>query len=371
MKTRVIPPAATRVVAALLILPSLALLSALGLAPTSAMAEEERSGPPPSLVRIDAVIVEPFGQTAPVIGRLVSRQSGVVAARIAGAISQMHVQVGDRVEEGDLLAEIVADGLKWEVRRREAALKRAEAELAIRRNEMDRLRRLRNSAAFQQSRYDDKRLEVATLESSVIEAKADLALAELDLDYANIRAPYNGTVTLRYTEAGAYVSLGAPVIALVNDQALEAEADVPSDRMQGLTIGRKITVEIAGTKAPATVRALIAEENPLTRTRAVRFTLEGTISSFFTPNQTAIVYVPIGQRVNVTTVDKDAIVDRLGETIVFVIVDGTAEMRTVELGEAVGSRFIVLQGLAEGENVAVRGNERLRPGQVVRIEGGA
>jgi len=97
MKLCVIPPAATRVVAALLILPTFAMVSALSLAPTSAVAEEEQNGPPPSLVRIDAVIVEPFGQTAPVIGRLVSRQSGVVAARIAGAIARMHVQVGDRV----------------------------------------------------------------------------------------------------------------------------------------------------------------------------------------------------------------------------------------------------------------------------------
>jgi multidrug efflux pump subunit AcrA (membrane-fusion protein) len=46
-------------------------------------------------------------------------------------------------------------------------------------------------------------------------------------------------------------------------------------------------------------------------------------------------------------------------------------MRTVELGEAVGSRFVVLDGLTKGDEVAVRGNERLRPGQVVRIDEGA
>ncbi len=356
MKFRVISPATACAAVAFLVLP--------------ALAQEEQSARPSSLIQVDAVIIEPFEQTAPVIGRLVSRQSGVVAARVAGAISRMHVQVGDRVEEGDLLAEIVADGLQWEVRRGEAALKRAQAELAIRQNETERLRRLRNSAAFQQGRYDDKRLEVATLESSVTEARADLALAEIDLDYAGIRAPYRGTVTLRYTEAGSYVSLGAPVLALVNDQELEVEADVPSDRMTGLTIGRKVTVEIADTSTTATIRALVAEENPLTRTRAVRFTLQGTPPSFFTPNQTAIVHIPVGQRRDVTTVNKDAIVNRLGESVVFVIADGTAQMRPVKLGEAVGNRFIVLDGLTDGEKVAVRGNERLRPGQPVRIDEG-
>jgi RND family efflux transporter MFP subunit len=350
---------------------ALVVAATLSLSTHAHAADEERSGPPPSLVRVDPVIIEPFGQTAPVIGRLVSRQSGVVASRISGPVATMHVQVGDRVKEGDLLAELVADRFEWEVKRREAALQRAEAELAIRRNEMERLRGLRNSAAFQQGRYDDKRLEVATLESSVTEAKADLALATLDLDYTNIRAPFNGTVTLRHTEAGAYVSLGSPVVALVNDEALEAEADIPSNRMAGLLPGRKLIVEIDGARAPASIRALVAEENPLTRTRAVRFTLETSSPATFTPNQTAIIHIPVGERSNVMTVHKDAIVNQLGETIVFVIQDGTAQMRTVALGEPVGSRMVVLSGLENGDEVAIRGNERLRPGQTVRIDEGA
>ncbi len=359
MKLRVISTAAALVAAVAFTLPNMAL------------AEDEPDGPPASLVQVDAVITEPFGQTAPVIGRLVSRQAGVVAARIAGAVAKMHVHVGDSVEEGDLMAELVSDSLEVEVKRMEAALQRAEAELAIRRNESERLRRLRNSAAFQQGQYEDKKLEVATLESRVTEAKADLEIARLNLDYASIRAPYAGTVTLRQTEAGAYVPLGAPVVSLVNDQALEAEADIPSDRMAGLRAGRKVTVEIAGIEAPASVRALVPVENPLTRTRAVRFTLEGDVGVRFTPNQTAIVHIPVSERREVVTVHKDAIVNRQGETIVFVVTDGKADMRSVQLGEPVGGRFVVTGGLIAGENVAVRGNERLRSGQSVRVDEGA
>jgi RND family efflux transporter MFP subunit len=359
MKLRVTIAAAALAAAAVLSLPNLA------------SAEDEAGGPPASLVQVDAVITEPFGQTAPVIGRLVSRQSGVVAARIAGAVAKMHVHVGDHVEEGDLMAELVSDSLEVEVRRMEAALQRAEAELAIRKNESERLRRLRNSAAFQQGQYEDKKLEVTTLESRVTEAQADLDIARLNLDYASIRAPYAGTVTLRQTSAGAYVPLGAPVISLVNDQALEAEADIPSDRMAGLRPGRKVIVVIAGVEAPASVRALVPVENPLTRTRAVRFTLEGNVGARFTPNQTAIIHIPVGERRDVVTVHKDAIVNRQGETIVFVVSDDTAQMRTVQLGEPVGGRFVVIGGVSVGDNVAIRGNERLRSGQPVRVDEGA
>lgn len=346
--------------------------AALFLAPLTVSAEEEgRNGPPPSLVKVDNVIVETFGQTAPTIGRLVSRQAGTIAARISGAVASVNVQVGDRVEAGDTVAELVADKLEWEVKRNEAALQRAEAALSIRKNEMQRLRGLRNSAAFQQSRYDDVRLEVATLEASVAEAKSLLELANLDLAYAKVTAPYAGTVTLRHTEAGSYLTTGAPVISLVNDSELEAEADVPSDRIDALTLGRKITMEIAGERISATVRALVAVENPLTRTRAVRFSIPAEVATHFTPNQTATIFIPVGERDEVVTVHKDAIVNRLGETIAFVINDNMAEMRSVQLGDPVGSRFVVISGLTPGEETAVRGNERLRAGQMVTIDEGA
>ncbi|MEQ9520423.1 MAG: efflux RND transporter periplasmic adaptor subunit [Parvibaculum sp.] len=343
---------------------------ALFLAPLAVSAEDDQKGPPPSLVKVDSVIVETFGQTAPTIGRIVSRQSGFVAARISGAIATMNVQVGDRVGEGDVLAELVADRLEWEVKRNEAALQRAEAALAIRKNEMQRLRSLRNSAAFQQSRYDDTRLEVATLEASVVEAKSLLELANLDLAYTHVLAPYNGTVTLRHTEAGSYVSTGAPVVSMVNDLELEAEADIPSDRIEGLTAGRNVAMEIAGERVSANVRALVAVENPLTRTRAVRFSIPASVAPKFTPNQTVTLFVPVGEREEVTTVHKDAVVNRLGETIVFVIKDNVAQMRSVRLGEPVGSRFVVLTGLEVGEKAAVRGNERLRAGQTVTVDEG-
>ena len=70
----------------------------------------------------------------------------------------------------------------------------------------------------------------------------------------------------------------------------------------------------------------------------------------------------------VTTVHKDAVINRLGENIVFAIADGKAVMRKVVIGDTVGSRFEVLQGLSAGDTVVIRGNERLRPGDPVTLE---
>jgi multidrug efflux pump subunit AcrA (membrane-fusion protein) len=84
--------------------------------------------------------------------------------------------------------------------------------------------------------------------------------------------------------------------------------------------------------------------------------------------QTVTIQVPVGARRQIVTVHKDAIIQRPDDVIVYIVSEGKAVPRTIILGEAVGARFEVLDGLSEGELVVVRGNERLRPGMPVRVE---
>ena len=338
----------------------------------------------PAPVTVDEVRQEAFAGTVPVIGRLVARQAGEVAARIAGPVAEIRVEIGDRVKEGEVIAVLIPDRLEAErnlaaaeVAEATAKHKTAEAVLALARQELKRLRALRKSAAFSQARFDDKRQEVVKLESEVAEAKAsqvrsraNLRLREIDLYNAKIRAPYGGVVSLRHTEAGAYVGVGSPVVTLINDGDLEIEADVPAGRVAAIPPGTVVEARLAeGLRGEATVRAIIPDENPRTRTRAVRFTIgfeppEGG----FAINQNVVVDIPIGKARRITSVHKDAVINRHGKNIVFVVENGAVQVRPVRLGEAVGNRFVVEDGLRPGELVVVRGNERLLPGQKVRAE---
>ena len=90
------------------------------LLPLPADAQRQRGGRP-ALVKVDAVIAEPLRQTAPILGRLVARQAGSVAARVRGAVAELHVDVGDRIAAGQIIAVLVADRLKAERDRAAAA----------------------------------------------------------------------------------------------------------------------------------------------------------------------------------------------------------------------------------------------------------
>ncbi len=343
----------------------------------------EKKPQPSTQVGVDVVITEPLRQTVPVIGRFVARQTGVVAARINGPVGVFRVEVGDRVEKGDVIAVLVDNTLKWqhelqkaEVQQYAAAVKTRKATTKLRRQELKRIERLIESAAFSQARLDDKRQEVAVAESELAEAKGRLASARADRELtginlynATIRAPYPGVVSKRHIEVGAYVKIGDPLVSLVDDTHLEIEADVPANRTGSLQAGTPIRAFINGTQEiAARVRAVVPEENPQTRTRTVRFVPELPFGiSGLASNQSVTLQLPAGNDGIVVTVHKDAILSRKGKTLVFLVEDAKAVMRPVRLGEAVGTRFIVNSGLAPGDKVVVRGNERLLPGQAIRI----
>ena len=356
------------------------LLSGLLLVSTPVLAEDA------TLVGVDAVRTEPLNQTVPVIGRLIADHGGVIAARISGPVGEMIFKVGDRVEKGDVIAVLVDDALHWryqlskaEAKEAEAALQTAKAAYDLRVQEQKRLNRLKESAAFSEARLADKKLEVTSARSAMAESEAALVrshanqkLAEINLYNTKVRAPFAGVISKRHTDVGAYVDVGSPVVDLIDDRHLEIEASVPAIRIQGLTPGTVVSFILEGepsddkTRLPATVRAVIPDENPLTRTRMVRFSTNFSMSKRnLATNQSVLLALPAGQESSVVTVHKDAVISRKGKDIVFVVEDGEANIRPLKLGEAIGPRFVVLAGLKNADIVVIRGNERLRPGQKV------
>jgi len=369
---------------AILALFVLSLASVFAAGPGLAQKKPAKKGPRAALVSVDKVVAQSVSQTIPVVGRLVARRSGVVAARVAGPVSEIRADVGDRVKKGDVLAVLVREQLHWvrerrvaEVASRKAQLAAQDAAMVMKNQEMQRLERLKNtkSAAHRAARFDDMRQEVMMLNSQVAEAaahlrqaEADAKLAQINLRYASIRAPFSGVVIRRHTEVGSYLTVGQAVVDLIDDTALEVEADVPVNRIAGLVPGTGVTVAINGQIVTAKVRAVVPQENPLTRTRTVRFTADlAALLGHLAGNQSVTVAVPITAAAKVISVHKDAILRRRGKDMVFVIEKSAAQPRNIKIGDAVGGRFVVEDGLKAGDVVVVRGNERLFPGQPVKF----
>lgn len=364
----------------------LTVLLALGFS-GDALAQRGGERPPPTLIG-DAVRNETASETAPVVGRFVALQGGPVAARIGGAVDHVLVEVGDKVEKGQPLIRIAQDRLKAERARRRALLNlasarisSAKASLRLAQQSAERLARLRRSAAFSEALLADKTREAERAAAQVKEAQADyarskaeLTLADVDLAYSDVRAPYAGVVTERQVDVGGFVPLGGPVVSLLGIEAMEIEAEAPTERMAGAKPGAIVMVRYAGVSAPVPVRAVIPRETGVSRTRPIRFgPLPPELAAVAVANASVTVDVPVSDAQTVLTVHKDAVIRRGQDPSVMLAVTGDepgvykAEMRTLTLGSAIGGRFVVLSGISAGDIVVVRGNEGLQPGQAFRL----
>jgi len=338
-----------------------------------------------SAVGVDQVISEPLLQTMPVLGRFIAKESGIVATRIAERVHKMYVQVGDRVKKGDLLVKLASDRLDNQIQLLQANLKIMKTQLAketVNHRKMEqthkRILALRTSAAFRKDREEDSErdLEISAemvnrARADIDQSKASLKAGQISLQDTYIRAPYPGVVIKRHTLPGNYVRVGDPIITIFNDTDLEIEADVPSIRALALKTNTKVTAKLQnGITFNTIIRAIIPQENSLTRAVAIRLSIKDEqYQNGVLGNQSVTLKLPIGNPDDVTTVHKDAVLVKNGKKIVFIFRKGTANIQPIKLGRAIGNRFEVLAGLKVGDLVVVRGNERLRPGEPIKPNG--
>lgn len=348
-----------------------------GIATQTAVAQ-----PGPASVVVDFVDSREIAETTRVIGRLVASVESEVAARTEGVIDDVMVEVGDTVRAGQEIVRLDPALHEIERRARAAAVVEAEAgatvataQLRLAEQALARSENLRGSTAFNQSVFEDLEQRVAETMAlrarafaSVEAARADLARADYNLQRTRIYAPFDGVVVEKRAQPGQYINVGAAVGTLLDLAGLEIEADVPSDLIAGLTPGATVELSFeAGETATATMRAIVPRAALSTRTRPVRFTLdlESVDAARLAVGEAATLFVPAGPTRTVVTAPKDALVHSGTGWIVFVVEDGTVHPRPIAIGGPAQDRVEVRSGLAPGDMVVIRGNERLRPGQAV------
>ncbi|MEL6643338.1 MAG: efflux RND transporter periplasmic adaptor subunit [Pseudomonadota bacterium] len=331
----------------------------------------------PASVTTDLVTTRDVAETVSVFGQVVAGRQSDVAVRIMGVAEAAPLRAGDVVQQGDVLFELDTERLEIDLQQAEAELIIAEAGVAAAQARADRLQRvlertrsLVSNATVSQSQLDDRAGEYAEAlgnlqqaQARITAARAGLRAAQYDLDNAVVRAPFDGTILEVTAEVGEFVAAGAPIARILDNGALEVEANVPSRFVDALQSGQTVAGRTdTGGAMSLELRAILPTEFSSTRTRPVRFTLaEGAPQ--VAVGQSVALDVPVSAAQEVVVVSKDAVVQSAQGWQVFVHEDGKAAPRIIEIDRAIGDAFEVVSGLVPGDEVVVRGNERLRPGQ--------
>ena len=329
----------------------------------------------------------PISDTTPVIGQLVASVEAAVASRRAGIAGEVLFAIGDKVEKGDLLVRLETEQIEIEQRSAQASLdtaragvSAAEASLALATQGLGRQTKLQGSTAFSRAQFEDLEQEAARARSMLARAVAEVGMAEAsmsmmayNLENTEIRAPFSGVVTERIAQPGQYLRVGDAVARLLDADRLEIEAEAPTELTIGLPPGKEVLVLFgSNVTATATVRAILPIETVSTRTRPVRFTtdLSGVDPLRIAVGKSVSLEIPVSAPRETILAPKDSLVQaRGGGWSVFVVEDGKANPRPVTLGVSSANLIEILSGLDVGDEVVVRGNERLRPGQDVAPKG--
>ncbi len=323
-------------------------------------------------------------------GYVVARRKAVVSAKIQGRLSDLRVEEGSVVREGDVIARLESIDYEAAVGRARAAVQRADADLA----EQVRQAKLAEDLAAQKivavDQRDAAQSRVRIAEAAVAQAKADLAYAEAQLQNTVIRAPFGGVVVKKMAEVGESVAPIPPgvnistssgaIVALADLATLEVEADVAESNVAKVASGQpaEVTVEaIPDRRYKAVLRQVIPTADRTKATVMVKVTildkdkdLKPEMSAkvtFLEPEKEEA--VPAAEAAPVVLVPKEAVVTRDGKPTVFLVREGKAVAREVTLGTERQGQLIVKEGLAGGEIVVARPKDDLRDGAVVKVKG--
>ena len=337
----------------LLLLP-LVLLAACGGEAPSAEAGEAGAKPAERAVQVRVLALEPreVVDRASQPADQVAVRRAVLAAQVGGAVEAVEVELGQAVARGRLLAKIDERSLAQQVAEAEAWLRQA------------RLQHERAQNLFERRAVTKANLLDAVTNRDVAEAR--LATARLQLDKAHVRAPWPGRVAERRIEVGDFVAPGAPLFELVDSSRLKVRAPARSADVPFLAVGREVEVTVdayPGESFPARIERLGAELEASSRTLAVEAEIANP-DGRLKPGMLARLELPRRRIAGALVVPQAAVVDLEGSKAVFVVENGRAARRRVELGPVVGEE-VVVEGLAAGDRVIVEGLHAVSEGQLV------
>lgn len=315
-----------------------------------------------------------------------------VMAKVAGYVKTISVDIGDRVQQGQVLAVLEAPEIQSDVARARAGVAAAAANIVTAQASVQRaqatagmaklsFQRIQDVAAkdkglvprqeidVAQSRQMESAAQLASTESSVQAAREAKAAADQEyiraqamMGYATIRAPFAGVVTRRYASTGSMIQAGIasqtqamPVVRLAQNNLLRLILPVPVNAVSGVKDGQAVDVNVAslGRTLRGTVTRSAGSVQTATRTMDTEVDVPNRDGSLV-PGMYAEVHLHLAARPNVLSVPLDA-VDGLGTSVqqAYLVRDGVVHLVTVKVGLQTPDRLEILSGLQEGDRVIV------------------
>jgi multidrug efflux system membrane fusion protein len=313
-------------------------------------------------------------------GRIAAPQTVDLRPRVSGYIRDISFIEGDLVQEGDVLFQIDPRPYAAREQLAQAELARAKSQLQLAESEAKRAEQLWQKRAISREEFDQRNAAFSAAKAALDATSAELASAQLNLQYTQITAPISGRIGRAHVTSGNLASADATVLAnIVSVNPLYVYFE--SDQASAAGIG----ASASATEIP--VRVKHQNQSPQsqstnyatghldfidnhydrdTGTLQFRAVIDNT-DGLFKPGQFARIEMPVGEASATLLVDDKAVLTDQDRRYVYVVnADNTVARRYVELGRQFNGSRVVTAGLQDGDTVVVNGLQRIAfPGMEV------
>jgi RND family efflux transporter MFP subunit len=309
-----------------------------------------------SIVRVESPSQDTVTYTLQSTGDVVAMQSASIVAKVGGSLDRVMANIGDRVQAGQSLALIDTTELALTAQQTGATFAAAKAAF-------ERARQLLAESLSSPQEFDN-------VEAAMKVAEANSRTAQARLGYANITAPFAGTVTARQFDQGAVVSAGTVLFTLADFDSVKVVVNVLEKDVPLVQVGTRAKV-VADALPQDTFAGLVGRTSdavdPATRTMRAEVFVSNP-EHRLKPGMYASADLFLFQHPNAVTVPAAAVLRAAGDTFVFVVKGDTARRVLVCTGIEQGARCEIVSGLTGGESLITTGQQYVKDASPVTVE---
>lgn len=342
--------------------------------------------PPPPTVTVTQPTQRTVTDFIDLTGNTQSSNSVDLVARVEGYLQSVNFTDGSFVKKGDLLFVIEPKPYEANVALAQATVEQQQATLTQATSEYERQQRLIQQNATSQSQVENWEAQRDAAQAAVKEANANLELAQINLSYTRIVAPFDGRIGAHLVDPGNLVGAGAPTELATIEQLAPIyvyfnvdEQDVlrirASLRAAGKTLASVAPVKLGvalqnetGYPHEATLDFVASDVDQSTGTLQARGVIPNQ-DYLFLPGQFVRVRVPVGTSENAFLVPDRALgIDQRGHYLLVVDQNDVVEQRPVRIGALVAGTRVIVSGVSAADWVVVDGIQRAIPGSKVTAQ---
>ena len=231
------------------------------------------------------VIVQPLSQlllktTHSAPAQVINEEHAAISARISSVVEHLHVSAGDKVQAGQVLAELDCRDYKLARQQAESGLTALQAQIRLSRQQLERAEKLLKQKNASIELRDQRKAELENLVAQRQGATASVNTAKLAIERCTPQAPFDGVVTEKMVSTGSLVNPGAMLFKLLSLSSQEVQAELTSEQVSRLSVTGEIYFLHNKSRFPLQVRTVIPLMDNRARTQQVRlsFTDQRAIS---------------------------------------------------------------------------------------------